>query len=124
MSPSGGSWRSCSARRLPPARWLHEPRLAGEQLLHHRLLEVAGLVAAGFESRQLGVHVGKDGGDCSLLCPIFRERNLVGTKLLLADLQKRAASTEGDKASLLRRHQVVKELDVDLRERNDVLEPL
>ena len=38
----------------------NEPRLAGEQLLHHPLLELAGLVAPGFERRQLGVHVGED----------------------------------------------------------------
>ena len=41
----------------------NEPRLAGEQLLHHRLLEVAGLITAGLQRRQLGVHVGEDGGD-------------------------------------------------------------
>ena len=41
----------------------YEPRPPGEQLLHHRLLEGTGLVAAGFEGGQLGVHVGEDGGD-------------------------------------------------------------
>ena len=50
----------------------NEPRLAGEQLLHHGLLEVAGLVAAGFQRRQsasmsertaaMAVCSGSDGG--------------------------------------------------------------
>ena len=43
-----------------------EPRLAGEQFLHHGLLEGAGLVAALLQRRQLGVHVGEDGGDGGL----------------------------------------------------------
>jgi hypothetical protein len=47
----------------------YEARPSSEQLLHHRLLERAGLFAAGFQRRQLGVHVGEDGGDGGL----FRE---------------------------------------------------
>jgi len=35
-----------------------ERSLAGQQLPHHPLLEEAGLVAPGFGSRDLGVHVG------------------------------------------------------------------
>jgi hypothetical protein len=34
--------------------------------LHHRLLEVAGLVAAGLQHGELGVHVREDGGDGAL----------------------------------------------------------
>ena len=44
----------------------NEPRLAGEEFLHHRLLEVASLIAPGLQSRQLGVHVGEDVSDSGL----------------------------------------------------------
>ena len=54
--------RRCSCRRLR----FHQPYLAGEELLHHALLDHAGLVAAGFEGGDLGVHVGEDGGDGGL----------------------------------------------------------
>ncbi len=33
-----------------------------QQLLHHALLEIAGLVPARFQGRDVGVHVGEDGG--------------------------------------------------------------
>ena len=64
----------------------NEPRLAGEQLLHHGLLEVAGLVAAGFERRQLGVHVGEDGGDGGLFVMIG-QRDLEGSYVATVDAE-------------------------------------
>ena len=44
----------------------NEPRLSCEELLHHRLLEVASLVAPSLQRRQLGVHVGEDVSDGGL----------------------------------------------------------
>src|SRR5262245_25561359 len=43
-----------------------EPCLAGEQLLHYRLFEVMGLIAAGLQRRQFGVHIRECGSDRGL----------------------------------------------------------
>ena len=50
---------------------------AGEQFLHHALLDEAGLVAAGFEGGEVGVEGGEDLGDGAL----FGEGRDEGTSL-------------------------------------------
>ena len=47
-----------------------QPDGTGEELLHHTLLDRAGLVEAALQRGDLGVHVGEEGGDGLL----FRER--------------------------------------------------
>ena len=44
----------------------NQSRSSGQQLLHHALLEGAGLGQPGFEGGDLGVHVGEHGGDGGL----------------------------------------------------------
>ena len=43
-----------------------KPDPAREELLHHALLDGAGLVPAAFQGGDFGVHVGEDGGDGAL----------------------------------------------------------
>src|SRR5205814_732922 len=57
------SERGCSGMRSSCG---HEPRLAGEQFLHHGLLDSAGLFAPLFQCSEFGVHVGEHGGDSGL----------------------------------------------------------
>ena len=40
-----------------------QPNPAGQERLHHALLDGAGLVSASFQRGDFGVHVGEDGGD-------------------------------------------------------------
>ena len=62
------------AHALAPLRF-HQPDSTGEELLHHALLDCAGLVAASFKRGDLGVHVGEDRGDGVLLVDM-RKRHL------------------------------------------------
>ena len=60
---------------LPLPMEAGEASLAGEELLHHAVLDGAGLVAASFQCGDLGVHIGEDGGDGCLLLD-RRQRHL------------------------------------------------
>ncbi len=54
---------SVFAKRSPS----HEANLAGEELLHHGLLEGAGLFAAALQGLQLRVHLARDLVDGGLI---------------------------------------------------------
>ncbi len=49
-----------------PHRRSQQADPAGEELLHHAVLELAGLGELGFEGGEVGVHVGEDCGDGGL----------------------------------------------------------
>ena len=64
----------------------YQPNPPGQEFLHHAVLEGAGLVAAGFEGGQFGVHVGEDGGDGGLFGFGWRQANFEPRQILVGYL--------------------------------------
>ena len=66
---------SCAIGTRARGRFYHQissyqPDAPGQQNLHHALLKRTGLVAAGCQGGEFGVHVGEDGGDGGLFSRI------------------------------------------------------
>lgn len=82
-----------------------------------------GLGPATLKGVDLGIHVGQELCYCLLLIHIAWQTYLELRQLLLADLQKSAATTQLNQTSLLRHHEVKEELAVHARG-DEVLESL